>query len=82
MHDDQRHRVEALHRLAQQQVRDQAIVQERLKSHEWRDTWQTTAEGARHLWSREVSDLAQGREGRGAGSCCGPRRARSVSGGP
>ena len=43
----------------------QAIVQERLEPQEalgQRDGWQTTAEGTRHWWSREVSELAQGPE--------------------
>jgi hypothetical protein len=34
----------------------QAIVQER------HGAWQTTAEGTRHWWSREVPDLAHGLE--------------------
>jgi transposase len=41
----------------------QAIVQERLESSiETAEAWQHSADGARHWWSRELRELAQGQE--------------------
>jgi transposase len=41
----------------------QAIVQERLESSiETAEVWQRSADGARHWWSRELRELAQGQE--------------------